>query len=348
MSRPWVCAALLAWMGLPAWAGPSLVANETVSFVSGPSSPAAEAETQTGTISVPGFWNPGLRAGISAQLWIPLDEHWSVAGSYGVFRDQRFCDTCKGGEGPGWLGDELLGTTDLQLSGTGRWTVGKVDVSVTGIAVLPASRDALVCNPMFGAPGLGLGVMGPLGDSVVGAQISALRPIYRFSAAPVGRCAPPLRGTSVVTTLTGAADPLPWDGTRFTGANATFTSSVVAFWQNPLRVLPGVSDKLTSAVSLGLDVQRNAREGATSVDTQTGPVELDRAYRPLNASVPWSVMVGVRPSQTLELRLSLSNRLPTWIADPGGTFLALPARTTIALQARQRFGNSTVLPRSQR
>lgn len=349
MMRPWALCALMAWTALPAWAGPSVIANESISFVSGPTSPSAEADTLTGSVPVSAFWNPRLRAGVSAQVWVPLGDKWQFAASYGVFRDQRLCDTCADGAGPGYLGDELLGSTDLNLSLTRIVSIGKGQLTLTGIAVLPASKDALRCNPMFGVPGVAVGFAQPIRKSVLSASARATRPLYRYSSAPVGRCAPELQGESAVSTLTGMAEPTPWDGTRFTGANPTLTGGLSVVWRNPhAAVWEGAPKVLTSGLSVGIDAQRSADEGATTVPTTTGRVDLNRAFRPLVASVPWSVAVGIRPSPLLELQLQLANRVPTLLADPGGTFLALPSRTTVAILARQRLGKPSSLPPSQR
>ena len=346
MPRAWAVAALVGLVAPPAWADSlSVIANESVTFVSGPTSGPATVPTQTGSVEIGGFHNPVFRAGISAQMLLPLTPHSTLVASYGVFRNQPLCDTCRDGEGPGWVGEQVIGTTDLTVSFLHSIAIGKAFFRVTGIAVLPASREAWSCNPMFGAPGASVAWIQPVGNTTIAASARVLRPIYQFSAAPVGRCAPALRGTRTVRTLTGAADPLPWNSSRWTGANPDFTGSLGFTWIDPHGLWKEAPKLLTSSLFLGLNAHHNAPIGATKVPTLTGEQAIAGAFRPWNAVVPWSLSVGIRPRPGLNIALNLSNQVPTWLADPGGTFRALPAQTAVSILARQRIGPSTPLTR---
>ncbi len=321
-----------------AHAGPSAIATGSMTLVSGPSAGSAEAPTLTDVVDTRGFWNPRLRAGLSVFATAPVTKKTMVGASWGFWRDHRFCDTCTAGAGPGWAGPELLGSTDLTLMLGTVTKVGKGAIRWAALATLPASRDAFVCNPLYGAPGASIAWLQPIAGSFLQTQVRASRPFHAFSAAPVGRCSPGLRGETEVDTLTGAVEPTPWDGARTVGANPTFSGSVSAAWFDAHNVWDGAPDWLTTQLTLGLNVQRNRVDPETEVDTLTGPASADRSRRPLLGSVPWSLGIGVHASKRLDVLFSASNQLPTWLADPGGTLRALPARTAVTLQARQSFG----------
>ncbi|MBX2798404.1 MAG: hypothetical protein KTR31_12060 [Myxococcales bacterium] len=315
-----------------------LTASTSLTVVSGPTSGSATAQTLTGPVPTDGMWNPRMRLATSASLLVPLPSDLLLSATWGIWRDQALCDTCDDGAGPGAVGNELLGSTDLMVSLGRRFQVGDkgmVQVALTG--VLPASRDALVCNPLYGAPGASAGYLHRVGGTSVLASARFARPFFRYSAAPVGLCAPRLRNVPEVDTLAGAVEPTPWDGTWSAGANPSFTASTAVAWLNPHAVFAKAPARLTSQIRVGLDAQRNRTDPATAVPALTGEVAVERSARPLTASIPWSIAVGVFATDRTNLGLTLGNRLPTWLADPGGTLRALPARTSLTLSMQNRF-----------
>lgn len=325
---------LLAVVGvcLP-WAAraePSIDVTFANTVVAGSSSPPAFSDTLTGTVPVGGMFNPRLRLGLSAALRIPIGERGDLGAQWGLWRDQAFCDTCEGGGGPGVLGDELLGSTDLTLSGGHRLDVGESALRLGVLAVLPASKDALWCNPLVGAPGITAALTVPAGGTALRASARASRPFYLHNAAPVGICS---ASDDRVQTLTGAVSPTPWDGGRTTGANPTFTGSVGAAWVNPHALWKDAPAAWSTRISVGLDGRRDPVDPAAQVATLTGVVDVPPPRRPLTGGVSWSIGSGWAVSEALGLDLALSDRLPAWIADPGGAFRATPARTAITLSA---------------
>lgn len=317
--------------------------------------PQASTPTLTGPITHGGVFNPSFRFGLSGTVIASLPASSGVAASWGLWRDQALCDTCDGGRGPGALGSELLGSTDLTLSffhveGLSGDESGNDPQALLGVrsrtkpmlvlradVVLPASRDALFCNTMYAAPGLGATFRLPVGGSTVSVGVSARRPFYRHDAAPVGLCAPALRGSGTVQTLTGPVEPTPWNGTWFGASNPSLSGAAVASWAQVHAVVPRAPTRLRTGLSLGLSYQRFPVDPAVRVQTLTGAVDLDTSNRPLRVAVPWSIEAGWGLTSSLDLTMSLSNRVPTVLADPGGTLRAMPASTALTVQAAARF-----------
>jgi hypothetical protein len=346
----WVCPGS-AWAELPISA--EVVGSSTL--VPTLWAPGATTETLTGSVEHGGVFDPSLRFGLFGTVVASLPASSSLVASYGVWREQTFCDVCEDGQGPGSLGSELLGSTDLTVALVHAEPLGEApeDGGASGVlrdrgrssaalvlradVVLPASRDALSCNVMYGAPGLGATFRLPVGGSTVGVGVSARRPFYRYDAAPVGRCAPPLRGTDTVETLTGAVSPTPWNGDWFGASNPSLSGSATVSWAQVHAVVPRAPTRLRSSMSLGLAFQRYPVDPPVVVDTLTGPVTIAPSSRPLRTQVPWSLEGGYGLTDSLDLTLSLSNRVPFVLADPGGTFRALPASTAVTAAAAAQF-----------
>ena len=306
-------------------------------MVSGPTSTSAEAPTLTGPVPVDGVWNPRLRAGVSWFATLPLGKHLDATAIYGIWRDQALCDTCDGGAGPGATGRELLGSSDLTVSMGRQIAVGEGSLRLAATAVLPASRDALLCNPLLGAPGVSALFSQPVGRSTLQTSARVARPFYVYRAAPVGRCEPPLRGQAQVQTLTGSVAPTPWNSQRTAGPNPSLSGALRVQWFDPLRVWSKAPESLATGLMVGLEGQRNRVDPEVRVDTLTGDEVVPRSTRPITASIPWSLSVGAHVSARATLQLRLANRLPTWLADPGGTLRALPARTAVSAEILHRF-----------
>lgn len=319
--------------------------SATTSIVPQLWAPRAAVDTLTGTWSDGGVFNPRLRFGLSGRLFVPMGSGTDIDGlpmtmfsaGWGFFRDQALCDTCADGAGPGWLGSELLGSTDL----TARFTHTEVlpegsSVRMFADVVLPASRDALRCNPMVAAPGVGAGFAFPLRGSQLGITASGRRPFYTHEAAPVGACSPPLDEVDVLA-LTGPVTPTPYAGEWFGAANPTFTGALSVDWFEPLRALPGTPQKLRTNLSTGLSLERRDADPEVRVITSSGVVTVEAASRPVRVTVPWNVLVGWSLSPATQVELSAANRVPAVLADPGGTFRALPATTSFSAALRGRL-----------
>lgn len=303
--------------------------------------PAGAVPTLTGEAEYPAASSPALRFGVSAVGLAQLSPVDTLSASGSVWRDQALCDTCRVDGGPGWLGSELLGSSDLLLR-LDHWVPadGGGGVVLRAEWVAPASRDALWCNPMLGAPGLGVRFDVPAAGSTVRVSSAARRPLYLNDAAPIGRCAPPLRDPATVDTLTGAAEPTPWTG-WYGGSNPRWTGAGSVRWDQPHQVIPGAPAGLRSSVVVGLRFERYPRDPAVVVDTLTGPVELPASNRPVRTSAPWQVDLGFSATPSVEVLASVGDSWPTTLADPGGAFRALPATTTWSLGVTARPGAAT-------
>lgn len=308
--------------------------------------PGAQTRTLTGEVDHGSVFDPALRFGLSGTLVAALPASNMLSASWGMWRDQALCDTCGDGGGLGALGSELLGSTDLTLSlshiellsGEGlSSTKGAPSLVLRADLVLPASRDALSCNVMYAAPGFGAGFQLPMSGSIVGLSVSARRPFYRFDAAPVGRCAPPLSGEGEVATLTGSVSPSPFSGDWFGASNPSLSGAATASWSAIHQIVPDAPERLRTGLSSGLSFQRFPVDPAVAIRTLTGITVVPESTRPLRISVPWSVEAGYGVTDALDLMLSLSNRVPTFLTDPGGTLRALPASTAITASAQARF-----------
>jgi hypothetical protein len=303
----------------------------STTLVSGTVAPGAAIGTLYGPLAFGGVASPRLRLGVSGALVQPLGDRGRLSARWGVFRDQALCDTCADGAPPGWLGDELVGTTDLQLDAS-------TDLPMDGGAALrvalgltaPASRDGFLCNPLLGAPSAAAAFLLPTGEGqlVVGARLT--RPVYGFRAVPVGRCAPAL-SDATVDTLAGTASATPWVQSWWGVQNPVLLLTTTATWLDPHALIGGVDDRLTTALQVGLVAERDAQDPAVRVDTLAGSFTMPASREPARVSVPWAARVGFEVTPATEVALSLSNALPAVLADPGGTLRALPSRTAVTL-----------------
>lgn len=311
--RPIVACTILALPAV-ALAEPIAGADLSTTFVSGP--------------VTPGAWNPWLRTGLGGTVGAQL-ERSDFRASWGVFRDTVGCDTCGDGNGPGHVGRELLGSTDLTLSYGYRRTVEDATVRVALDLVVPASRDALVCNPMYGAPGVSGSLSVPVDETGLRFSARASRPMYRYDSVPVGLCAPRM-DDGYAEALTGPVAPTPWGGLRPGMANPSAAGGVAVAWTDP-HALAFDSERLTTGLSLGVDASRQVAAAPVTVRTETGTVSFDGARSPFVAAFPWSVSAGLSVSDHTSLSLSVSDRVPALLTDPGGTLRALPGRTALTL-----------------
>ncbi|MEQ1568776.1 MAG: hypothetical protein ABMA64_24265, partial [Myxococcota bacterium] len=235
-----------------------LTASTTV--VPGTRSEAVEVETLSGSVPIGAESDPTFRFGLGALVRGSVAEHTTVSSSWGLYRVQPLCDTCASGAGPGWVGPELVRSTDLTVRVAHTVSLGEeIGLLLDAGAVLPASRAALACNPMYGAPGAGVTFQLPIGASSISAGVSARRPLYRFDAAPIGRCASPLRD-GTVDTLTGRVEPSPWSGERYGSPNPILTGAGTLRWADPHALLVPAAH-WTTAVSTGPVREDTARSG---------------------------------------------------------------------------------------
>lgn len=314
---------------------PELSLSTTV--VSGTVAPGVAIGTLYAPLELGGAASPRLRVGVSGAFVQPLGPRGRMSARWGVFRDQALCDTCRDGA-PGWLGDELVGTTDLQVdASTDLPMTGEAALRVGGGLTLPASRDGFACNPLLGAPAVAASLLLPTGRGqlVLGSRIT--RPVFGFRAVPVGRCAPPL-ADATVPTLAGSVTATPWVEQWWGVQNPVLLLSATATWLDPHTLFGPVDHRLTTALQAGVSAQRDAVDPAVVVDTLAGSFSMPASREPARVSVPWAARVGWELTPSTELSLSLSNALPAVLADPGGTLRALPSRTavTVGLTGRPR------------
>jgi len=258
---------------------------------------------------------------------------WSSAATWAVSRDVHFCDSCDDGYDPGNGGSgssRLLDASDLSL-GTGRsWDV----VSAGLTAALPASRDSLVCNPLYGALGVVGGAGLTLAEVGVGTQVAVTRSFYAHAAAPVGRsgCSEPLADYSGTETLAGVVEPDAWAGERYAaqGANADWSGRLLATVSD-VHTLVASPPRLTTELSVGLAARHTRVAEAQSVATASGEVTVDASQSPVVWSWPAAIGTGVRWNERLSSALTLANQVPRQVHDTAGFYRSLPAATSLSL-----------------
>ncbi len=302
-------------------------------FVSGPAAPGAEVDTLGGSEKLGPAWNPTLRLGVTGSVKADLGAKSRASARWGVFHDQSWCDTCDDDSDVGWWGSEILGSTDLDLrASTDLALYADTVLRVGAIGVLPASRDALVCNPFYGSPGVSAAWVQPAATSTVTVGTSLQRPFFRYDAVPVGECSPPLNGSSTVASAAGPVTPTPWEGEQqYALQNPALLWSSSATWSDPLALLPGVSERWSTSMSVGVEVERDRLSDATVVQTLGGPVTVQASREQPQVGLPWSLAVGWDFTDHTGLVFSLSNRVPAVLASPGSTLRVMPATTAMSL-----------------
>ena len=306
----------LVFCAASAFAADTVVSAGVASSITGTTGPIASDGSA---------FNPTLQFGVRPRVGV-RNGRWSGSAAWAVRRTSTFCDTCGGDFRSGSL--RAVDSDDLLLMGGPRLGSDERSVAIRGDVVLPASRDAFVCNPFYGAVGVGTTLSVAAGRSVVSASGSARRSFFRYDAVPVGRkgCSRPL--DAPVETLSGAVDPTPWLGARYTTPNTVGAANLFLSWQNPHRLIRD-GEVLFTTLSLGVNGQVRSRADATMVDTLAGPVAIDDARVPWVASLPASATVGWNATDHLSAALMLSNAVPAVLTDPGATFRNLPATTAL-------------------
>ncbi len=327
------------WTAAALAAGPDVAVSASTTLVSGPVN--AGTDNASGEEAAGRTWNPALQFGLASTLVQPLSEHVRLAARWGVRRDQRVCDTCTDADGlrPGNGGGlQAIDSEDLSLTLSHGHVASSGPVTWTSslLAVVPASRDAFVCNPFYGALGATAGGNTELGAARVGLNASARRDLYRFAAAPVGltACSRGLVGTPTQA-ATGAVSPQPWDGTRFAGTNPAWSTAMRASLANPHGWIGG-PDWLTTHLSGGVGAVQRRSDGETVVQTLTGSLSIAPAANPWLARVPLSAGIGVT-TERVDLWLTANNSLPGLMTDSRATLSALPATTATTLSATGRW-----------
>lgn len=330
MLAPW------AWLCLgpgPAWAGkatPELTLSSSAAVTPGVSAPGVAVPTLAGVVAFDAVRGPSFRAGVAAAGGVRWGDADRVTARWGLWRDQRLCDTCRDGDGPVGVGPDLLGSTDLDASYVHAEPLGGAgELWLAGLLTLPASRDALACNPFVAAPGAGATFRLALGGSTLAVGASARRPVYTHGSAPVGAC--DAGEVPAVATLGGTAAARPWSGERWGAANPVLSTAASFAWSDLEDALGGIDPRFTTSLTLAVLGTRDGVAPPVAVPTLAGDVTVPAAREPVALQIPWSLGAGWRFGRATALSASLSNALPALLADPGGTFRAQPASTQVGL-----------------
>jgi len=277
--------------------------------------------------------NPALVFGLRPRLVVARGA-WSLLAQWGVSRTQMLCDTCDGDPAARAQSRPLrtIDSDDLFTRVARRIGGDHVSAQLQGDLIAPASRDAFVCNPFYGAVGAGSTISVAAGDSLLLVSGSARRAFFRYDAVPVGHGACSRDLTTDIDTLSGPVQPTPYDGERSAGPNVAWSARAGVTWNNPHRLLTDSTRWFTSA-SLGVSTQRTHASETVLVDTLDGQVAVTDQRTPWVASVPASVQAGVNATDHLSLALGLSNAMPTLLADPGARVRMLPTTTALTLTA---------------
>lgn len=307
-------------------------------------------------------FNPAFVAAIRPRVFVQRGPVVATA-AWGVSRTQTVCDTCGDPttvEGADARVQPLraLDSDDLFLSigaplgrqkqadaqqaaaqglqpGQAVTGNGVVQVRLRADAVLPASRDAFVCNPFYGAVGAGTSLSVAAGGSGVSVSGSVRRSFFQYDAVPVGRpgCS---RSADPVPTLAGPVLPTPWEASRFTTPNALGAVATSVTWTNPHRLFTDSTTFFTNA-AIGLHATRRRSPSATVVDTLSGPVRVADGRSPWTTRIPASLTAGWNLSRPVSVALTVSNALPGVLTDPGASVRMLPSTTAATLSADAHF-----------
>jgi hypothetical protein len=322
----------------PRWSGS---ATFTTSFVSGPRNAGATGSTLTDTYTVGPTYNPSFDFALTLGARVRLAPGSFLAASWSVRRDLQLRDTDPELFDPrngGTRSTTVLDTSDLVLrwsdGGLVSWTKGDLHFTGGASLVLPASRDSLVCNPLYAALGLQLGVRKGFGPTTgLSLSAGADRAFHKHAAAPRGACSVALRGAS-------AQEPEPWAG-EFASEqpNTAWTAHgtlALSGWHGLFGLVPGVAaregyQRLRSSASLGVLGQVQRRQPAATVQTLTGPVEVEAAEVPMVWRFPMSLSVGASLHEHVGLDVSVSNQIPQLAYDLSTRLRTLPAMTSVSL-----------------
>jgi hypothetical protein len=313
-------------------------ATFATSFVSGPVNAGTTGRTLSGTYAVGRTHNPALRFGLGLGLGIRTHDSGLISASWSIRRDVAFRDTDPEIFAPGTGGttsQTVFDTSDLTLrfndSSIVHWEQGELHLTAGASLVVPASRESLVCNPMFAALGATVGARKGFGErGGLGITAGAHRAFFAHAAPPRGACTVALQGTPQI-------DPTPWAGSVYSGTpNPAWTVSSSLGWAGIHRVfvgLPGTShpifERLMTNASVGVLGQIRRQQPAAIIQTLSGTVEVDASKTPAVWVFPWSLSLGYRAHDHVLVNLTLSNQVPQLLYDVSARFRSLPATTAI-------------------
>ena len=313
------------------WVGAALCLAPEAHATDGPWSGSLTATT--GFLSGPvAAWNPAVSGSLGGTLARSFGD-WSSAASWALSRDLHFCDTCGDEYAPGNGGSgssRLVEASDISLSTSRSWEL----LSARVTASLPASRDSLACNPLYGALGVAGGAGGSLGDVGLSGELAVARSFYAHPAAPVGRpgCSEPLVDYGGTETLVGLVEPDSYGGSAYApgGANADWSGRATVAVRD-LHALVAQPSGLTSAVSLGVATRHTRVAESHTLVTLTGELEVAESDKPFVWSWPVSVAAGWRWSERLSSSLTLANQVPRDLYDTAGFYRSSAANTSVSL-----------------
>ena len=283
------------------------------------------------------IFNPSLRFGLGITGGLALSDGLALSIRWQAWRDQRLCDTCDDNWRPGDGGSAgaAFRSSDVVIAARGAVAeVGETRLSASASATVPSSRQSVLCNPMYGALGIGASSSTPVGKASTSLSLGGTRSVYRHAAAPVGACATHL--TEGATTATGVVFPEVGEG-RYAGLpNTAWALQFGTALVDPLSWL-GVGSTVGSSVTASLNAQSHVSADGDTVATATGPVVVDRARAPLVFYVPVSLGVSYGLTDSVDLDLTAANTVPGVLSDASAHFRALPARTSYTLAATGRW-----------
>ena len=295
-------------------------------------------------------YNPSLDFTLGLGLSYRFTDKLSGSVSYRLSKGFAFDD--RGEYHPGNAGStstQLVDTGDLGLrlsyAELADWEAAKIKVSGNLAGTIPASRASLFCNPMYGAVGAGLGASRPF-EVGVGLSLSTSfsKTFYAYSAPPRagagGACPSPLADYDGSTTLTGTVEPTSDRTRRVSRLNSNWA------WSNSLGVsnfhallalaFPKLKDgsfwkKFKTSFSAGLISRKTLRDPDYTVQTLTGPVEVEASRAPIVLSYTFSIGAGYDINERLGVGLSFSNSVPQLLYDPASYYAAWLPSTTLSL-----------------
>jgi hypothetical protein len=334
-------------------------ATAATGFVSGTWNDGASGESLSGDYDTDPVYNPALRFSLTAGAARVISDAVTASASWTVSRDQIFCDTCEaeGGYDPGTGGATgawpvEAGDLQLRLDHRSLASLDRAGIQLIGAltGALPASRDAFVCNPFYGAAGaqLGLARASSQGE-LVQLRAAGSRSFFAHANPPLDHagCSPELTDYDGTQTLSGTVEPSdPWEGSVAGFGNADWSvSSGLLLW-NPhaaiVRLAGALDDswfeqRLITTLSLGVSGRRTGADDAATVETLDGEVTVAAAENPMRWSYPVAAGIGVAATEQTSASLTISNAVPRLLTDPGAYYRALPARSSLTLSIQSFF-----------
>ncbi|HEV8324738.1 MAG TPA: hypothetical protein VG389_24185 [Myxococcota bacterium] len=301
-------------------------------------------------------YNPSLDFTVGLGASYKFTKYVSGSASYRLSKGFAFDDSGEYQPGNGGsTSTQLVDTGDLGLRVSHghllEWEAAKITLSGSLSGTIPASRNSLFCNPLYGAIGAGLSASHPFEVGIsIGVSTGVSKPFYAYTSPPRGgvggACTSPLADYDGTTTLSGTVYPTS-DRDRYVGrlnSSWAFSNGIsIGGWHTLLALaFPKLKDgriwkKFSTSLSAGISSRMVLSDPSYTVQTATGPVVVDRSRNPLVHSYTYAIGAGYALRDDLSLGLSFSNAVPQLLYDPSTYYATWLPSTTVSLSVSGSF-----------